>query len=99
MTNYEDYEENPWSEDYEDSYHETDYELNEEQLAELRQKEEFEGLSDEEIYEKMLKKGQEEEYEYDEVVGGRDKKPVLSALNKKKLNRYEMDDLFNKLGE
>ncbi len=99
MTNYEDYEDNPWSEDYEDSYHEEDYELNEEQLAELRQKEEFEGLTDEEIYEKMLEKGQEAEYEYDEVVGGRDKKPVLSVLNKKKLNRYEMDDLFNKLGE
>lgn len=99
MTNYEDFEDNPWSEDYEDSYHEEDYELTEEQLEELKEKTEYECLSTEEIYEKLLEKGQEEEYEYDEVVGGRDKKPVLSALNKKNLNKYEMDDLFNKLGE
>jgi hypothetical protein len=99
MVNYEDYEDDPWSEDYEDAYHEEDYELNEEQLAKLREQEEFAELSDEEIYEKMLTKSQEEEYEYDEVVGGRDKKPILSALNKKKLSQFEMDELFNKLGD
>ncbi len=99
MTNYEDYEENPWSEDYEDVYHEEDYELGEEQLAKLKEQEEYANLSDEEIYKKLLKKGQEEEYEYDEVVGGRDKKTVLSALNKKRLGQFEMDELFNKLGD
>ena len=99
MVNYDDYENDPWSEDYEDAYHEEDYELSEEQLVKLREQEEYAELSDEEIYEKMLAKSQEEEYEYDEVVGGRDKKPVLSALNKKNLSKYEMDELFNKLGD
>jgi hypothetical protein len=95
--NYEDYEENPWSEDYDEEFHEEDFELSEEQLAKLREKREYEDLSDEEIYQKKLEDGMEEEYEYDEVVGGRDKKPVLSALNKKKLSKYEMDELFNTL--
>ncbi len=99
MVTYGDYEDDPYSEGYEDAYHEEDYELTEEQLAKLREQEEYEDLSDEEIYEIMLKKSQEEEYEYDEVVGGRDKKPVLSVLNKKNLSKYEMDELFNKLGE
>lgn len=35
------------------------------------------------------------EYVYDEVTGGRMKKPVMSVLNKTKLSKYEMDDLFN----
>ena len=39
----------------------------------------------------------EEDYEFDSVVGGRDKKPVMSLLNKGKLSRYEMDDLLNQL--
>jgi len=99
MTNYEDYEENVWSEDYEDSYHESDYELSEEELEKLKEQEEYADLSNEEVYEKLLEKGQEDEYEYDEVVGGRDKKTVLSALNKKRLGQFEMDELFNKLGE
>jgi hypothetical protein len=38
-----------------------------------------------------------EEYIYDEVTGGRMKKPVMSVLNKTKLSKYEMDELFNKL--
>lgn len=36
-----------------------------------------------------------EEYEFDSVVGGRDKKPIMSMLNKGKLSKYEMDDLLN----
>ncbi|MGM5480808.1 MAG: hypothetical protein ACQESE_00190 [Nanobdellota archaeon] len=36
-----------------------------------------------------------EDYEYDAIVGGRDKKPVMSILNKGKLSKYEMDDLLN----
>ena len=95
--NYEDCEENPWSEDYDEKFHEEDFELSEEELAKFREKEEYEGLSNEEIYEKRLEVGMKDEYEYDEVVGGRDKKPVLSALNKKKLSKYEMDELFNVL--
>ena len=39
----------------------------------------------------------EEDYEFDSVVGGRDKKPVMSLLNKGKLSQYEMDDLLNQL--
>ena len=35
------------------------------------------------------------EYVYDEITGGRMKKPVMSLLNKSKLSKYEMDDLFN----
>lgn len=46
-------------------------------------------LSEEEI--------DESEYEFDAVVGGRDKKPIMSALNKGKLSKYEMDDLLNNL--
>ncbi len=39
----------------------------------------------------------EEEFEFDEITGGRDKKPVMSALNKGRLSKYEMDDLLNTL--
>jgi len=39
----------------------------------------------------------ENDFEFDEVVGGRDKKPVMSLLNKGKLSKYEMDDLLNEL--
>ena len=34
------------------------------------------------------------EYVYDEVTGGRNKKRVLDALNKTKLSKHEMDDYF-----
>ncbi|MGM5480038.1 MAG: hypothetical protein ACQESC_01100 [Nanobdellota archaeon] len=37
------------------------------------------------------------EFEYDSVVGGRDKKPVMGLLNKGKVSKYEMDDLLNSL--
>ncbi len=100
MVYYDDYEDDPWSEDYDEYYHEEDYELSEEELEELRQKEEFAGLSDDEIYKKLLEKeNSDEEYEYDEIVGGRDKKPIMSTLNKKKLSKFEMDELMNKLDE
>lgn len=39
----------------------------------------------------------EDEFEFDEVVGGRDRKPVMSLLNKGKLDKYELDDLLNRL--
>lgn len=39
----------------------------------------------------------EDDFEFDSVVGGRDKKPVMSLLNKGKLSKYEMDDLLNQL--
>jgi len=89
----------PWSEDYEDSYHEEDFEMSEDELAEMKKEEEIAELDDKEAYESKLEEGMQTEYEYDEVVGGRDKKPILSVLNKKRLSKYEMDDLFNKLGE
>ncbi len=37
------------------------------------------------------------DFVFDEVTGGRDKKPVMSVLNKKRITRWEMDELF--LGE
>ena len=39
----------------------------------------------------------EDDYEFDSIVGGRDKKPVMSILNKGKLSKYEIDDLLNTL--
>jgi hypothetical protein len=39
----------------------------------------------------------EDDFEFDSVVGGRDKKPIMSMLNKGKLSKYEMDDLLNQL--
>ena len=38
---------------------------------------------------------QKDDYEYDSVVGGRGKKPVMSILNKGNLSKYEMDTLMN----
>ena len=34
------------------------------------------------------------DFEYDEVRGEASKKPKMAVLNKTKLSRYEMDDLF-----
>jgi len=36
----------------------------------------------------------ESDFEYDEVRGEAGKKPKMAVLNKTKLSRYEMDDLF-----
>jgi len=36
----------------------------------------------------------EQEFVYDEVRGARGKKPIMSVLNKTKLSKHEMDDLF-----
>lgn len=62
---------------------------------------EFDAVS-EKAYEKAFEtqsntEETEGDFEFDEVVGGRDKKPVLSLLNKGKLSKYEMDDLLNQL--
>ena len=43
------------------------------------------------MYDEML--DDEEDYLLDEI-SGRKRKPVMSALNKRKVSRYEMDDLF-----
>lgn len=40
---------------------------------------------------------EDDDYEYDEVRGGYGKKPKMAVLNKSKLSRYELDELF--LGE
>ena len=40
---------------------------------------------------------EEDSYEFDEVRGAFGKKPKMAILNKTKLSKYEMDDLF--LGE
>jgi hypothetical protein len=37
---------------------------------------------------------EQDDYEYDEVKGEAGKKPKMAVLNKTKLSRYEMDDLF-----
>jgi hypothetical protein len=36
----------------------------------------------------------EEEFEYDEIRGAHGRKPKMAVLNKTKLSKYEMDDLF-----
>lgn len=36
----------------------------------------------------------ENEFEYDEIRGEHGRKPKMAVLNKTKLSRYEMDDLF-----
>lgn len=42
----------------------------------------------------MIVVPQDEEFVYDEINGGKGKKKVLSALNKTKLSKFEMDELF-----
>jgi hypothetical protein len=37
---------------------------------------------------------QHEEFEFDEVRGEHGRKPKMAILNKTKLSKYEMDDLF-----
>ena len=39
-----------------------------------------------------------EDFIYDEVNGGKGKKKVLDALNKSKLGKHEMDELFCEWG-
>tara|TARA_Y100000310_G_C20066195_1_gene527232 strand:- start:246 stop:458 length:213 start_codon:yes stop_codon:yes gene_type:complete len=39
-----------------------------------------------------------EDFVYDEVTGGKGKKRVLDALNKTKLGKHEMDELFCEWG-
>ncbi len=41
-----------------------------------------------------LEDNNEEEYIFDEVTGSKGKKSVLSNLNKKKLSKWEMDNMF-----
>ena len=36
----------------------------------------------------------DKDFEYDEVRGAHGKKPKMAILNKTKLSKYEMDDLF-----
>jgi hypothetical protein len=36
----------------------------------------------------------ETDFEYDEVRGAHGRKPKMAILNKTKLSKYEMDDLF-----
>ena len=38
--------------------------------------------------------GGDDDYELDEVRGSHGKKPKMAILNKKKLSRFEMDELF-----
>ncbi len=97
--NYDDYDDNlfeNFGEGFEDefevdtekSYDEAFEEEQEKEAKDQKQAEE-EFLNDEQI--------DESEYEFDSVVGGRDKKPIMSLLNKGKLSKYEMDDLLNQL--
>lgn len=37
----------------------------------------------------------QEDFVLDEINGSRNKKPVLSALNKKRISKFEMDEIFN----
>jgi len=44
--------------------------------------------------EEEIDSSRSEEFEFDEVRGSHGKKPKMAILNKKKLNSYEMDELF-----
>jgi len=37
---------------------------------------------------------EDKDFEYDEVRGAHGRKPKMAVLNKTKLSKYEMDDLF-----
>lgn len=80
---------------------ETDFDaVSEKSYEEAFNKEEAQRSGDfEKIQETLLETEDinEDDYEFDSVVGGRDKKPVMSLLNKGKLSKYEMDDLLNEM--
>ncbi|MDP7324247.1 MAG: hypothetical protein QF632_05805 [Candidatus Woesearchaeota archaeon] len=42
----------------------------------------------------MVKKSNQGDFVYDQITGGKGKKKVLSALNKTRLTKHELDDLF-----
>jgi hypothetical protein len=46
------------------------------------------------LLEQYGNKENDEEFVYDEVTGSKGKKKVLSVLNKSKLSKYEMDEIF-----
>ena len=90
------YEEEP-IEDYEG-----EVEFGEDAEYELDEESKYDKAFDEENEVKNLDVDDSEaeenvEYEYDEVVGARDKKPVMSKLNQRVLDKYEMDDLLNEI--
>ena len=64
-------------------------------MKEQSYEEAFDKARAEEQGQKQSVEGNGDDYEYDAVVGGRDKKPVMSLLNKGKLSKHEMDDLLN----
>ncbi len=66
-------------------------ELEEEAQKEKELEEEYSKCFDEEDKWKDL---EEEDFEFDEVQGAKKKKPKLAVLNKTKLSREEMDELF-----
>ena len=45
------------------------------------------------MYDEEFKDEDKEDFLLDEI-SGRKKKPVMGVLNKKKLSKYEMDELF-----
>ena len=42
----------------------------------------------------MIEHIDEEDFEFDEIRGEAGKKPKMAVLNKTKLSRYELDNLF-----
>ncbi len=45
------------------------------------------------MYDEEFEENEKEDFLLDEI-SGRKKKPVMSVLNKRKLSKYEMDELF-----
>ena len=87
----------------EDKIDEDDHtELNEDDYYHEEKKEqkdfegEYEKCFDDSPIEKddSLQKPSEDDYEFDSIVGARDKRPVMAVLNKGKLSKQEMDELF-----
>ncbi len=107
MYEYEDFDEEEGSyideekeelEKLEDSMYASDPETEEDDAAYEKCFDDFKEGEDikKEIFKSSIKPADDEEYELDEVLGERGKKPVMSVLNKTKLSDMEMDDLFVK---
>lgn len=96
--NYEEDVFEDYGEGFEDEFDAVSEKVYEESFKQKEEKIEEEEIS-QEIHKEFLKNDEidESEYEFDAVVGGRDKKPIMSLLNKGKLSKYEMDDLLNHL--
>jgi hypothetical protein len=85
-----------FEDDFIDEYDE-EHEFGEDPIYEVDDDSYDKAFDEEEVPDLKVSEGDSEkvEYEFDEIVGGRDKKPVMSKLNQRVISKYEMDDLLN----